>query len=418
MDYSTPKRQLKSAIKKKSRYAKCDDLDEEDDESLQKTVNFEARVQTQKTTTNFSYDKENDGDDDDAWFSNAKELVKRPPPTPSTPFHFANDFFDNVCESDLSQTQTVSSECGGFCFNTNDNGYDDEDSVRIDLTPVVDNNNNRRATTTTKEYVEGQRDAYKDAFLHETLPLQKLVQRQKQKVEILHKQSEKQSEGIRKNEIVNAVLVERNRNIEKMGFSLVESVEKLKKEVDFLSSAEKIRTVNAAGCYTTKAKKFLEKCAGLKLFSRLESNRINKKLFVSSNTNSRIIGESSLFEDFGTALALTAALEVVSKIESSSIIPTRAPIPIRIGIYCARIALWSSLLGVGHRELSSASKRTFQLLALCSTFVEEEEKSAIETRAQRGDPFVDDSVHEKPSSKTELNILKAMAWLYKKARFA
>ena len=98
MDYSTPKRQLKSAIKKKSRYAKCDDLDEEDDESLQKTVNFEARVQTQKTTTNVSDDKENDGDDDDAWFSNAKDLVKRPPPTPSTPFHFANDFFDNVCE--------------------------------------------------------------------------------------------------------------------------------------------------------------------------------------------------------------------------------------------------------------------------------------------------------------------------------
>ena len=44
-------------------------------------------------------------------------LVTRPPPTPSTPDHFARDFFENGCESEVEHTTTVSSECGGFKFD-------------------------------------------------------------------------------------------------------------------------------------------------------------------------------------------------------------------------------------------------------------------------------------------------------------
>ena len=50
--------------------------------------------------------------------SKKKNLVARPPPTPSTPFHFARDFFERGCESDAEeQSTTASSECGKFRFD-------------------------------------------------------------------------------------------------------------------------------------------------------------------------------------------------------------------------------------------------------------------------------------------------------------
>ena len=98
----------------------------------------------------------------------------------------------------------------------------------------------------TKSYLAGQRDAFKDVLLQESLPLQKLVERQKQKVEVLTKKQEKMEDEVREQSIVSAVLIERT-NVEKehvfrmeeMGAKLCASVEKLEREVIVLKSAEK-----------------------------------------------------------------------------------------------------------------------------------------------------------------------------------
>ena len=154
-----------------------------------------------------------------------KSLVKRPPPTPSTPFHFARDFFENGCESEVEHTTTVSSECGGFEFDLEER--------------------KEKSKSGTTAYLAGQRDAYKDALLHDSLPLQKLVERQKQNVDVLTRKQEKMEAEVKEQTVLNAVLFERT-NAEKVQAAKMEKWRealrfggKVEREVIVLKSAEK-----------------------------------------------------------------------------------------------------------------------------------------------------------------------------------
>jgi hypothetical protein len=264
-------------------------------------------LSSQRRNVNFVEEEDDDSNDAAAtggWNfdqsengNNNNSLVKRPPPTPSTPFHFARDFFENGCESDVDQT-TVSSECGGFRFDLDaeeeERREEREENIarRLIGTPAGLGGAKARhaaaAAASSSTYLAGQRDAYRDALLHESLPLQKLVERQKQKVEALTKKQEKMEESVKEQSIVNAVLIERTNvekehavKLEEMGAKLCASVEKLQKEVIVLKSAEKERKKT-----TPKMQKFLERCVGIGAFflgketrSMLLESPISKKLF-------------------------------------------------------------------------------------------------------------------------------------------
>ena len=243
--YQTPKSKLKSALKKSgnTRYASHHRVKEEDEENRNRLI-FSPRAsrddekeEIQKTPlrnhVNFGDEKEEKeeeeerlSEEEDAWNfdvtttteknSKKNNLVARPPPTPSTPFHFARDFFERGCESDAEeQSTTASSECGKFRFDFLDE-KEEEKNVKVErvgmaMTPrCID----AKARQTSSSYLAGQRDAFKDVLLQESLPLQKLVERQKQKVEVLTKKQEKMEDEVREQSIVSAVLIERT-NVEK-----------------------------------------------------------------------------------------------------------------------------------------------------------------------------------------------------------
>lgn len=88
-------------------------------------------------------------------------------------------------------------------------------------------------------------------------------------------------------------------------------------------------------------------------------------------------------EELATALALCVALEAIAKVESSKMVPLRAPLPIRIGMYLSRVYLWSEFLGVSHREIATLARNTTRLCVLAAQEStpqyqeEEEEKQAV-----------------------------------------
>ena len=437
LSYQTPKSKLKSALKKsnKSRYQHHHRVEEEDEENrnrlispssiLKKKKASSSPLSSQRRNVNF-VEKEEDDDDDSnedaatgGWNfdqsenggnNNGNSLVKRPPPTPSTPFHFARDFFENGCESDVDQT-TVSSECGGFRFDLDaeeeEKREEREENIarRLIGTPAGLGGAKARhaAAASSSTYLAGQRDAYRDALLHESLPLQKLVERQKQKVEALTKKQEKMEESVKEQSIVSAVLIERTNvekehavKLEEMGAKLCASVEKLQKEVIVLKSAEKERKKT-----TPKMQKFLERCVGIGAFflgketrSMLLESPISKKLFdteeeeeaqedAETPTPSTPPKKERTSEELATALALCVALEAIAKVESSKMVPLRAPLPIRIGMYLSRVYLWSEFLGVSHREIATLARNTTRLCVLAAQEStpqyqeEEEEKQAV-----------------------------------------
>ena len=104
-------------------------------------------------------------------------------------------FFENGCDSEMEHTTTVSSECGGFKFDLEER--------------------KEKSKSGTTAYLAGQRDAYKDALLHDSLPLQKLVERQKQNVDVLTRKQEKMEAEVKEQTVLNAVLFERT-NAEKV----------------------------------------------------------------------------------------------------------------------------------------------------------------------------------------------------------
>ena len=411
--YQTPKSKLKSALKKSgnSRYASHHRVKEEEEENRNRLIFSPAgqddeNKQIQKTPlgnhVNFADEKEEKeeeeerlSEEEDAWNfdlttttekknSKKKNLVARPPPTPSTPFHFARDFFERGCESDAEeQSTTASSECGKFRFDFLDDEKEEEKNVKVErvgmaMTPRCDDAKRQ----TSKSYLAGQRDAFKDVLLQESLPLQKLVERQKQKVEVLTKKQEKMEDEVREQSIVSAVLIERT-NVEKehvvrmeeMGAKLCASVEKLEKEVIVLKSAEKERKA------APKMQKFLEKCVGFGAFflgketrSMLLESPVSKKLFeeeeeeegAETPTPSTPPKRERTSEELATCLAMCVALEAIAKIEASNMMPIRAPLPIRLGVYLSRVYFWSEFLGVGHRELAKSARNTAQLIVLAS----------------------------------------------------
>ena len=434
LSYQTPKSKLKSALKKsnKSRYQHHHRVEDEDEENRNRLISpasmkkkaSSSPLSSQRRNVNF-VEKEDDDDDsnEDAatggWNfdqsengnNNGNSLVKRPPPTPSTPFHFARDFFENGCESDVDQT-TVSSECGGFRFDLDaeeeEKREEREENIarRLIGTPAGLGGAKARhaAAASSSTYLAGQRDAYRDALLHESLPLQKLVERQKQKVEALTKKQEKMEESVKEQSIVNAVLIERTNvekehavKLEEMGAKLCASVEKLQKEVIVLKSAEKERKKT-----TPKMQKFLERCVGIGAFflgketrSMLLESPISKKLFdteeeeeaqedAETPTPSTPPKKERTSEELATTLALCVALEAIAKVESSKMVPLRAPLPIRIGMYLSRVYLWSEFLGVSHREIATLARNTTRLCVLAAQEFtpqyqeeEEEEKQAV-----------------------------------------
>ena len=411
--YQTPKSKLKSALKKsgKSRYASHHRVEEEEEENRNRLIFSPAGQddddkQIQKTPlrnhVNFADEKEEKeeeeervSEEEDAWNfdlttttekknSKKKNLVARPPPTPSTPFHFARDFFERGCESDAEeQSTTASSECGKFRFDFLGDEKKEEKNVKVErvgmaMTPRCDDAKARQ----TSSYLAGQRDAFKDVLLQESLPLQKLVERQKQKVEVLTKKQEKMEDEVREQSIVSAVLIERT-NVEKehvfrmeeMGAKLCASVEKLEREVIVLKSAEKEKKA------APKMQKFLEKCVGFGAFflgketrSMLLESPVSKKLFeeeeeeegAETPTPSTPPKTERTSEELATYLAMCVALEAIAKIEASNMMPIRAPLPIRLGVYLSRVYFWSEFLGVGHRELAKSARNTAQLIVLAS----------------------------------------------------
>jgi hypothetical protein len=429
LSYQTPKSKLKSALKKsnKSRYQQHHHrVKEEDEENRNRLISpssmkkkASSPLSSQRRNVNFV---EDDDDDDDSnedaatggWNfdqsengNNNNSLVKRPPPTPSTPFHFARDFFENGCESDVDQT-TVSSECGGFRFDLDaeeeEKREEREENIarRLIGTPAGLGGAKARhaaAAASSSTYLAGQRDAYRDALLHESLPLQKLVERQKQKVEALTKKHEKMEESVKEQSIVNAVLIERTNvekehavKLEELGAKLCASVEKLEKEVIVLKSAEKERKKK-----TPKMQKFLERCVGIGAFflgketrSMLLESPISKKLFdteeeeeaqedAETPTPSTPPKKERTSEELATMLALCVALEAIAKVEASKMVPLRAPLPIRIGMYLSRVYLWTEFLGVGHREIATLARNTTRLCVLAAQasapqYQEEEEE--------------------------------------------
>jgi hypothetical protein len=434
LSYQTPKSKLKSALKKsnKSRYQQHHHrVKEEDEENRNRLISpssmkkkASSPLSSQRRNVNFVEEDDEDYDDDSnedaatgGWNfdqsengnNNNNSLVKRPPPTPSTPFHFARDFFENGCESDVDQT-TVSSECGGFRFDLDAEEEEKkreerEESIarRLIGTPAGLGGAKARhaAAASSSTYLAGQRDAYRDALLHESLPLQKLVERQKQKVQVLTKKQEKMEESVKEQSIVNAVLIERTNvekehavKLEELGAKLCASVEKLEKEVIVLKSAEKERKKT-----TPKMQKFLERCVGIGAFflgketrSMLLESPISKKLFdteeeeqedAETPTPSTPPKKERTSEELATMLALCVALEAIAKVEASKMVPLRAPLPIRIGMYLSRVYLWSEFLGVGHREIATLARNTTRLCVLAAQASspqyqeEEEQKQAV-----------------------------------------
>ena len=428
LSYQTPKSKLKSALKKsnKSRYQQHHHRVKEEDEenrnrlispsSMKKKKKASSPLSSQRRNVNFVEDDDDSNEDaaTGGWNfdqsengNNNNSLVKRPPPTPSTPFHFARDFFENGCESDVDQT-TVSSECGGFRFDLDaeeeEKREEREENIarRLIGTPAGLGGAKARhaaAAASSSTYLAGQRDAYRDALLHESLPLQKLVERQKQKVEALTKKHEKMEESVKEQSIVNAVLIERTNvekehavKLEELGAKLCASVEKLEKEVIVLKSAEKERKKK-----TPKMQKFLERCVGIGAFflgketrSMLLESPISKKLFdteeeeeaqedAETPTPSTPPKKERTSEELATMLALCVALEAIAKVEASKMVPLRAPLPIRIGMYLSRVYLWSEFLGVGHREIATLARNTTRLCVLAAQasapqYKEEEEE--------------------------------------------
>ena len=408
--YQTPKSKLKSALKKSgnSRYASHHRVKEEEEENRNRLIFSPCAddKQIQKTPlrnhVNFADEKEEKeeeeervSEEEDAWNfdettttekkkSKKKNLVARPPPTPSTPFHFARDFFERGCESDAEeQSTTASSECGKFRFDFLDDEKEEEKNVKVErvgmaMTPRCDDAKRQ----TSKSYLAGQRDAFKDVLLQESLPLQKLVERQKQKVEVLTKMQEKMEDEVREQSIVSAVLIELT-NVEKehvvrmeeMGAKLCASAEKLEKEVIVLKSTEKERKV------APKMQKFLEKCVGFGAFflgkearSMLLESPVSKKLFeegeeeegAETPTPSTPPKRERTGEELATCLAMCVALEAIAKMEASKLMLIRAPLPIRLGVYLSRVYFWSEFLGAGHRVLATRARNTAQLIVLAS----------------------------------------------------
>jgi len=142
-----------------------------------------------------------------------------------------------------------------------------------------------------------------------------------------------------------------------------------------LKSAEKERKV------APKMQKFLEKCVGFGAFflgketrSMLLESPVSKKLFeeeeeeegAETPTPSTPPKRERTSEELATCLAMCVALEAIAKIEASNMMPIRAPLPIRLGVYLSRVYFWSEFLGVGHRELAKSARNTAQLIVLAS----------------------------------------------------
>lgn len=448
VSYRTPKSKLKSALKttKKARYnnryqkrVKDDDEDEENhrhhrmlapSSSSPPKNNNAVTLERQKTLRPqvVNFDENVDDDDEEAsvgWHFDMDEssekkkkksqsLVKRPPPTPSTPFHFARDFFENGCDSEMEHTTTVSSECGGFKF---------------DLEERKEKSKSGTTTTTgTTAYLAGQRDAYKDALLHDSLPLQKLVERQKQNVDALTRKQEKMEAEVKEQTVLNAVLFERTNaekvqaaKMEKIGAKLCASVEKLEREVIVLKSAEKEKQ-NA-----TKMRLFMEKCVGFGALllgretrSVMLESPISKKLFEEEFDAETPAGPSTppkrerTSEELATSIALCVALEAIATLEASRFVPLRAPLPVRLGMYLSRVYLWSRALGVGHRDLTSATRNTVQLIVLASRLPSEyhREREEDQTKQHRILLAKNERAPSDAGNAAALAVLEKMAWLF------
>ena len=447
VSYRTPKSKLKSALKttKKARYnnryqkrVKDDDEDEENHRhhrmlapsSSSPPKNNNAVVTLERQTLRpqgvVNFDENVDDDDEEAsvgWHfdilddessekkkkkKSQKSLVKRPPPTPSTPFHFARDFFENGCDSEMEHTTTVSSECGGFKFDLEER--------------------KEKSKSGTTAYLAGQRDAYKDALLHDSLPLQKLVERQKQNVDVLTRKQEKMEAEVKEQTVLNAVLFERTNaekvqaaKMEKIGAKLCASVEKLEREVIVLKSAEKEKQ-NA-----TKMRLFMEKCVGFGAFllgretrSVMLESPISKKLFEEEFDAETPAGPSTppkrerTSEELATSIALCVALEAIATLEASRFVPLRAPLPVRLGMYLSRVYLWSRALGVGHRDLTSATRNTVQLIVLASRLPSEyhREREEDQTKQHRILLAKNERAPSDAGNAAALAVLEKMAWLF------
>ena len=444
VSYRTPKSKLKSALKttKKARYnnryqkrVKDDDEDEENHRhhrmlapsSSSPPKNNNAVVTLERQTLRpqgvVNFDENVDDDDEEAsvgWHFDMDEssekkkkkksqsLVKRPPPTPSTPFHFARDFFENGCDSEMEHTTTVSSECGGFKFDLEER--------------------KEKSKSGTTAYLAGQRDAYKDALLHDSLPLQKLVERQKQNVDVLTRKQEKMEAEVKEQTVLNAVLFERTNaekvqaaKMEKNGAKLCASVEKLEREVIVLKSAEKEKQ-NA-----TKMRLFMEKCVGFGAFllgretrSVMLESPISKKLFEEEFDAETPAGPSTppkrerTSEELATSIALCVALEAIATLEASRFVPLRAPLPVRLGMYLSRVYLWSRALGVGHRDLTSATRNTVQLIVLASRLPSEyhREREEDQTKQHRIVLAKNERAPSDAGNAAALAVLEKMAWLF------
>ncbi len=452
VSYRTPKSKLKSALKttKKARYnnryqkrVKDDDEDEENhrhhrmlapsssssppknNNAVVVPLERQTLVRPQGGVVNF--DENVDDDDEEAssvgWHfdilddessekkkkkKSQKSLVKRPPPTPSTPFHFARDFFENGCDSEMEHTTTVSSECGGFKFDLEER--------------------KEKSKSGTTAYLAGQRDAYKDALLHDSLPLQKLVERQKQNVDVLERKQEKMEAEVKEQTVLNAVLFERTNaekvqaaKMEKIGAKLCASVEKLEREVIVLKSAEKEKQ-NA-----TKMRLFMEKCVGFGAFllgretrSVMLESPISKKLFEEEFDAETPAGPSTppkrerTSEELATSIALCVALEAIATLEASRFVPLRAPLPVRLGMYLSRVYLWSRVLGVGHRDLTSATRNTVQLIVLASRLPSEyhREREEDQTKQHRILLAKNERAPSDAGNAASLAVLEKMAWLF------
>ena len=439
VSYRTPKSKLKSALKKtttkKARYTnryqkrvKDDDEDEENQNRHHRMLApSSSRTLRPQGVVNFDENVVDDFDDEEAsvgWHfdilddessetkkkkkKSQKSLVKRPPPTPSTPFHFARDFFENGCDSEMEHTTTVSSECGGFKFDLEER--------------------KEKSKSGTTAYLAGQRDAYKDALLHDSLPLQKLVERQKQNVDVLTRKQEKMEAEVKEQTVLNAVLFERTNaekvqaaKMEKIGAKLCASVEKLEREVIVLKSAEKEKQ-NA-----TKMRLFMEKCVGFGAFllgretrSVMLESPISKKLFEEEFDAETPAGPSTppkrerTSEELATSIALCVALEAIATLEASRFVPLRAPLPVRLGMFLSRVYLWSRALGVGHRDLTSATRNTVQLIVLASRLPSEyhREREEDQTKQHRILLAKNERAPSDAGNAAALAVLEKMAWLF------
>ena len=437
VSYRTPKSKLKSALKttKKARYTnryqkrvKDDDEDEENQNRHHRMLApSSSQTLRPQGVVNFDENVVDDFDDEEAsvgWHfdilddessetkkkkkKSQKSLVKRPPPTPSTPFHFARDFFENGCDSEMEHTTTVSSECGGFKFDLEER--------------------KEKSKSGTTAYLAGQRDAYKDALLHDSLPLQKLVERQKQNVDVLTRKQEKMEAEVKEQTVLNAVLFERTNaekvqaaKMEKIGAKLCASVEKLEREVIVLKSAEKEKQ-NA-----TKMRLFMEKCVGFGAFllgretrSVMLESPISKKLFEEEFDAETPAGPSTppkrerTSEELATSIALCVALEAIATLEASRFVPLRAPLPVRLGMYLSRVYLWSRALGVGHRDLTSATRNTVQLIVLASRLPSEyhREREEDQTKQHRILLAKNERAPSDAGNAAALAVLEKMAWLF------